>query len=156
MSRACTARKLCSANPPPSVISTVVGGWGASDLVYWKERTTTGNIEFDECFYICRVYFLGHSANKFFDECFTKNTRQRGGLPSVKKHSAKRGFAECFLFCTWQRNKIFFWKRRRRKKMKKNFAECPDLGHSAKVKSFVLAAPHCLPPPFPHLPPPHR
>ena len=137
---------------------------------------------------ICRVFlclpsvFPRQSANKFFAECCAKNTRQkkntrqrgglpsvrkntrqRGGLPSVKKkHSPKRVFAECFLFCTRQRNKIFFlgkkekekmkkklcrvprcrtlgkgkksffWERRRRKKMKKNFAECPDLGHSAK------------------------
>ena len=36
---------------------------------------TTGILKFTECFYVCRVYFLGHSANKLFAECCTKNTR---------------------------------------------------------------------------------
>ena len=29
-----------------------------------------------ECFYVCRVHSLGHSANKLFAECCEKNTRQ--------------------------------------------------------------------------------
>ena len=102
-------------------------------------KITTENVKFAECFYICRVYSLGHSANKFFAECCAKNTRQ-------KKHSAKRRFAECqkkntrhrgglpsvFFFALDKEIKSFFWERRRRKKMKKNFAECPDPGHSTK------------------------
>ena len=68
---------------------------------------TTGNLKFAECFYVCRVHLLGRSANKFFAEfyhkntakntqqrerfaeCQTKNTRQIGGLPSVKKTLGK-------------------------------------------------------------------
>ena len=38
---------------------------------------TTENVKFAECFYVCRVYSLGHSANKFFAECCAKNTRQK-------------------------------------------------------------------------------
>ena len=37
---------------------------------------TTGNLKFVECFYVCQVYSLRHSANKFFTECYPKNTRQ--------------------------------------------------------------------------------
>ena len=37
---------------------------------------TTGNRLFAECFYVCRVHCLGHSANKHFAECCEKNTRQ--------------------------------------------------------------------------------
>ena len=54
------------------------------------------------------------------------NTRQTGSLPSV-------------FFDTRQRNKIFFLgKKEKKKNEKKNFAECPDLGHSAKEKNLFL------------------
>ena len=34
-----------------------------------QSQLTTGILKFAECFYVCRVYSLGHSANKFFAEC---------------------------------------------------------------------------------------
>ena len=88
---------------------------------------TTGILKFAECFYVCRVYSLGHSANKIFAECCAKNIRQKK-TPNKdvvcrvsKKHSAKMGFAECFLFCTRQRNKIFFSEKEGEEKNKKKF-----------------------------------
>ena len=81
---------------------------------------TTGILKFAECLFVCRVYSLGHSANKFFAECYpkntqqkkntwqkgefaecqTKNTRQIEDLPSImKKHSAKGG-SPCVLKST--------------------------------------------------------
>jgi len=62
---------------------------------------TTGNRLFVECFYICRVHFLVHSANKLFAKYYEKNTRQNNctrralgkevSLPSVFfLHSAKK------------------------------------------------------------------
>ena len=45
-----------------------------------KETNVTyaiGNVKFAECFCVCRVYSLGHSANKLFAECCHKNTRQK-------------------------------------------------------------------------------
>ena len=39
-----------------------------------------------------------------------------------------------FFFTLDKEVKSFFWERRRRKKIKKNFAECPDLEHSTKKK----------------------
>ena len=50
---------------------------------------TTRNLKFAEYFYVCRVHSIGHSVNKFFAECYPKNTRQ-------KKNTRQRwGFAEC-------------------------------------------------------------
>ena len=61
------------------------------------------------------------------------------GLPSVKlKTLGKEGFAECFFFALGKRNNFFSGKEREEKNEKKNFAECPDLGHSAKEKIFFL------------------
>ena len=107
-------------------------------FVFFHTRTwsafvyTTGNVKFAECFYVCRVYSLGHSANKLFAECCAKNTQQkkhsvkrRFAECQKKKHSAKRGFAECFLFCTWQRNKIFFLGKKEKKKIKKKLCRVP-------------------------------
>ena len=72
-------------------------------LVY-SAVVTVGNRHFAECFYVCRVHSLRHSANKLFAKCCKKNTRQTrqktlGKLE--KKHSTKLGtrqinmFAEC-------------------------------------------------------------
>jgi len=70
---------------------TVSGGrcqvaWGIA-----VDHVTTGNLKFAECFYVSRVYFLGHSANKFFAECYLKTLGKKktlgkeGSLPSVKQ-----------------------------------------------------------------------
>jgi uncharacterized protein YdaU (DUF1376 family) len=83
--------------------------------------------------------------NKFFAECCAKNprqkknTRQIEGSSSVKKNTRQRDdLPECFISCTQQRTKIYFSRKEgEEKKVKKNFAKCPDLGHSAKdQKSF--------------------
>ena len=37
-----------------------------------------------------------------------------------------------------KRNKIFFSRKESEKKLKKNFAECPDLGNSAKDKIYLI------------------
>jgi len=55
-----------------------------------------------------------------FAECQNKNTQRRGCLPSVKKINSTN------------RNKIFFLKKKEKKKIKKNFTECSDLKHSTK------------------------
>ena len=92
-----------------------------------------------------------------FAEC-QKNTRQRGGLPSVKK-------------ITWQRNKIFFLekkkkkkniffcrvlrsrtldKKKEKKKMEKKLCRVPHLEHSAnKTNSYLTESP-ATPTPRPH------
>ena len=72
---------------------------------------TTGILKFAECFYVCRVYFFGHSANNLFVVCWAKNTR--------KKTLGKK-------------IKLFFLEKKKKKKMEKNFTECSDLEHSAK------------------------
>ena len=65
---------------------------------------TTGILKFAECFYVCRVYFLGHSANKFFAECCDKNTRQKKTLGKEgvcrvsKKTLGKQGVCPMFSF----------------------------------------------------------
>ena len=75
--------------------------------------TATGNVKFAECFYVCRVYSLGHSANKFFASAALKTLGK-------KKHSVNRRFAEC------------------KKKHSANslFAECFFLTLSKEIKSF--------------------
>ena len=100
--------------------------------------TTTANVKFAKCFCVCRVYSLGHSANKFFAECCHKNTRQkkhsvkRWFAECQKKHSAKMRFVECF-FLHSVKEKIFFLGKKEKKKNEKNiFAEWLDLGYSAK------------------------
>ena len=123
--------------------SLVPSAKSSLDLLSSPTPLSTGILKFAECFYVCRVYSFGHSANKFFAECCAKNPRQkkhsakRRFAECQKKHSAKRGFAECFLFCTRQRNKIFFLRQKEKKINKKNFAECLDLGHSAKDKILL-------------------
>ena len=49
------------------------------EFMSWPSNTT-GILKFAECFYVCRVYFLRHSANKFFAEWCAKNTRQKKTL----------------------------------------------------------------------------
>ena len=71
---------------------------------------------------LCRVSREDTRQRGWFTEC-QKNTRQRGGLPSV-------------FFTLGKEIKSFFLERRRRKKIKKNFAECPNLGHLAKKNLF--------------------
>lgn len=41
----------------------------------WSTSPTTRNKNLPECFYVCRVYYLRHLANKVFAECCSKNTR---------------------------------------------------------------------------------
>ena len=86
-----------------------------------------------------------------FAECILSSTRQTRSLPSAalktlgkNKHSVNRRFTECkktlgkdrvcrvFFFTLGKEVKIFFLGKKEKKKNKKNFAECPDLGHSAK------------------------
>ena len=81
--------------------------------------------------------------NKFFAECCAKNprkknTRQIEGSPSVKKTLDKEGVSRVFYFLHSSKNKNHFsGKEGEEKKLKKNFAECPDLGHSAKDKILL-------------------
>jgi len=54
-----------------------------------------------------------------------------------KKTLGKDAVCRVFFFTLGKPVKIFFLgKKRRRKKMKKNFAECPDPGHSAKKENI--------------------
>ena len=115
MSRACSLKLLTNATkrsryrprPEPaqqgpaqrcnSSWSCYVESWRGS-VTYQICRTlisarTTGDGFFAECPRLCRVLFIGHSANHLFVECQrestrqTTGTRQRGGLPSAE-HSA--------------------------------------------------------------------
>ena len=83
--------------------------------------STTGILKFAECFYVSRVYSLGHSANKLFAECCAKNTRQREGLPSVKKKNTRqRGcLPSIFFFALGKEIKSFSEKEGEEKNKKK-------------------------------------
>ena len=63
---------------------------------------TTGNLKFAECFYVCRVHFLGHLANKFFVECCSKNKSHQKLRTTTLTCPITTGnvkFAECFYVC---------------------------------------------------------
>ena len=61
-----------------------------------EDALTTGNRDFAECKFLCRVSKIGHSAKIFFAECIHRSTRQRNNkkklnlcrVPS-RGHSAK-------------------------------------------------------------------
>ena len=96
-------------------------------------RYTTGNRHFAECQRLCRVYFIGHSANTVFAECqikYTrqkKNTRQNASLPSAFFLAlGKDVFCRVLFFGTWQNASLpsaFFWH-----STKMYFAECLCFG----------------------------
>ena len=108
--------------------------------------STTGNRHFAECWRLCRVYFIGHSAKTVFVECQIKYTRQKktldkdGFAECCFRHSAKCVFAECLFSGTRQRcilpSAIF------RHSAKCVFAECLFSGTRQRCilpSAFVLA-----------------
>ena len=75
-----------------------------------------------------------HSVKRRFAECKKKHSAKMG----FAKHSAKMGFAECF-FYTRQRSKIFFLRKKEKKKMKKKLYRVPRFRTLGKeIKSFFL------------------